>query len=127
MSTPNYEFDRQQNRIIADLAKKMTGVGLFLIIAGVTLLLAAAVGARSEQVANLWILALAGAFFVITGTFTFRGGRSFRRIVDSEGNDIAHTMAALTQLDRFFTVNFWLVFAFVLLVISALVGVPSVG
>ncbi len=127
MSMPTYEFDQQQNRVIADLAKKMTGVGVFLVLAGGATTLAAAIGSRTEQSGALLVLFLAGLFFASTGVLTFRSGRSFQRVVDSEGNDIEHTMTALAQLDRFYTINFWLVFVCVILLIASVARAPTAG
>lgn len=127
MAAKPYEFDVDQNRLISDLAKKMTGVGSFLIGLGLLLAATALYSLWADLGGRFWMPLLPGVFFTVTGAFSLRGGRSFRRVVDTENRDIEHLMLALTQLDRFYTVNFWLVVACILLFIVGVFSVPAAG
>ncbi|MCP3963972.1 MAG: hypothetical protein GY719_39570 [bacterium] len=125
MSEESYEFTPEQNELIADLARKMLTVGVFLYLIGG----GAAVGflwsawsARMDAALGLILLA---AFCLAVATWTVMAGRSFRKIVDTEGHDIPHTMAALAQLRRFYTLHFWLIVLYLILIALAIVGVPG--
>ncbi len=122
-----YEFSSDQNRIIADLASRMSSVGAFLIIAGAVALVSAILS--SVQGAYVAVIALltVGAFFLVTGVWSRRSARYFRYVVDTTGHDIDHIMRALTELDKFYTLKFWLVIAYLVIILSALVLVPSLG
>ncbi len=125
MSTEKFEFNREQNRLIADLATKMRGVGVFLMASGILCLVACGIGLATGRSGIVAVSLLAGIFFSATGFWTTRAGRSFKGVVDTEGNDIALVMHALRELDRFFTLNQWLVIAYLLVILTAVIGCPS--
>ncbi len=125
MATQGYEFDREQNLLIADLAGKMSSVGIFLVAAGTLSLMVAAVSIGTGRPGPFVALILAGAFFLATGIWTVRGGRAFRAVVDTEGNDSPLVMHALNQLERFYTLNFWLVVIYLMTVLLTFAGCPE--
>ena len=125
MGEESYEFTPEQNELIADLARKMLTVGIFLYVIGGAAAVGfvwSASGARMDAALGLGLLT---AFCLAIATWTVVAARSFRRIVDTEGQDIPHAMAALTQLRRFYTLHFWLIVVYVILIVLALIGVPG--
>lgn len=120
-----YEFTAEQNRLIADLARKMSAVGIFFLSVGGLAVASAVYALRHSQGGYFAALLLAGVYLLVTGWWKVRSGRCFRLVVDTSGSDIEHTMRALAALDRLFTLSFWLVIAYVVLVVSALLGYPA--
>lgn len=120
-----YEFSGEDNRLIGHLATRMTGLGWFLATVGAISILAAAAGALRGLAGSSLLLLAAGCFFGLTGWWTIRGGRAFRRVVSTRGDDITHLMGALAELNRFYTLNFWLAIVYLLLVGATLLGPTS--
>lgn len=125
MTQDAYEYTAEQNQLIADLARKMLGVGVFLALIGAVTLIAGLTSAWRARVDVAVILFLAAAFLLIVATWTILAARSFRKIVDTEGHDIDHTMAALAQLRRFYTLHFWLIVVYLVLIVLAILGYPA--
>ncbi len=125
MAVENYEYTAEQNQLIADLALKMKGVGIFMDLIGALALAGAVTGAMRSRPDLLVILALVAAFFGAVATWTYQAGREFRRIVDTRGEDIPHTMHALAQLRRFYTLHFWLIVVYLVLIVLAILGYPE--
>jgi hypothetical protein len=119
MSEPgrtSYEFGPDQNELIGTLASKMRFVGMFLIALGVVALLGAAAQFRDLRDGNLIVF---GLFQIVIGAWTRSAGGGFHRIVTTQGADIPHLMAALQDLRKLYTLQYWLVvLAIVLLVVS---------
>ena len=126
MSAESFEFNSEQNRLIADLAAKMRGIGVFLIASGALCIVACGIGLATGRSGIVAVSLLAGIFFSATGLWTTRAGRSFKGVIDIEGNDIALVTNALRELDRFFTLNQWLVIAIVLVLLTAVIDCPSI-
>ncbi len=125
MTAEGYEFTSEQNQLIADLARKMKGVGVFMYAIGGLALAGGISGALRSRPDLLVILALVAAFFLAIATWTFQAGREFGRIVATEGHDIPHTMTALAQLRRFYTLHFWLILVYLVLIVLAILGYPQ--
>ena len=125
MTQEGYEFTSEQNELIADLARKMLGVGAFMFVASALALIGAASSASAARYDLAIALAFVTAFFAATAVWTVLAGRSFRRIVETEGHDIPHTMAAFAQLRRFYTLHFWLFVVYLVLIVLAILGYPS--
>src|SRR5947209_2048468 len=102
-SGPEYEFTAEQNRLIGDLAGKMRFVGLFLILGG------------ALQCLTLFAGLLGGFFsglvYIFLGVWTRGAAASFRQIVDTQGADVSHLMAALGELQKMY----WLQYVLLLL------------
>ena len=125
MTQDNYEFTAEQNHLIADLAKKMLCLGIFLLLTGALALAGCCASAWSSRADAAVVLVLAAAFFLAIGSWTVAASGSFRRIVETEGHDIPHTMAALAQLRRFYTLHFWLIIVYLALIVLAILGYPA--
>ncbi len=125
MAVENYEYTAEQNQLIADLARKMLGVGIFMCLIGALALIACAASAWGSRLDTAVVLAFAAVFFLAIATWTVAASRSFRKIVATEGHDIPHTMAALAQLRRFYTLHFWLIIAYLVLIVLAILGYPA--
>ena len=123
--TGGYEFDAEQNELIADLARKMLGVGTFLFLIGALALLGAVASGLGSRLDAAVVLVFAAAFFLAVASWTTAAAKSFRKIVETEGSDIPHTMAALAQLRRFYTLHFWLILAYLVLIVLAVLGYPE--
>jgi hypothetical protein len=96
-----YEFQEPENRLIKSLASKMHFVGLFGISIG---LLTIALGAIMFHVAPI----LTGTYSALLGIWTQRASISFRSIVDTQGKDVSHLIAALEDLRKLYSLQFWL-------------------
>ena len=125
MTPDGYEFTAEQNELIADLARKMLGVGIFLYLIGALAGVGCLASVWSSRVDAAVVLVFAAIFFLAIATWTVAAARSFRRIVATEGHDIPHTMAALAQLRRFYTLHFWLILAYLVLIVLAILGYPE--
>jgi len=123
--TDGYEFSAEQNQLIADLARKMLGVGIFMLLIGALALIGGVASGFGSRLDAAVVLVLAAAFFLAVASWTVAAARSFRRIVETEGHDIPHTMAALAQLRRFYTLHFWLIIAYLVLIVLAILGYPQ--
>jgi hypothetical protein len=166
MSTSNYEFSSDQNKLIGSLAGKMSFVGLLAVILGVlNLLLALLVVAavyrdripadwkaktteyvekareklpddvrkQAEQYSldklpandHLWGVAIGtgatGLFYLLLGIWTRSAAQSFRKIVDTQGNDIRHLMEGLGSLHQMYSL------LYTLLLLVLLAGVVALG
>ena len=91
-----YEFSSEDTALFGALTRWMRFLALLLIILA---LLKASSILRGDVTAALVMI-----LYTVTGAWTFRTARSFRRIVDSEGSDISHLMAALGGLNDVLTV-----------------------
>lgn len=117
-----YEFTGEQNRVIRSLARKMQAVGIFMLVLG-ALALAGFVASLFGTPAGVWIPV--AVFFALIGVWTVRAGREFRQVVETEGSDISHLMTALTELKKFYTLNFWLFVVYLVLIVLAILGIPG--
>ena len=125
MPLDSYEFNAEQNELIADLARKMKTVGIFMAAIGALTAIGCLTSAMRARLDLAIALALAAAFLIAVATWTLMAGREFRRIVDTRGNDIPHTMNALAQLRRFYTLHFWLIIVYLVLIVLAILGYPE--
>jgi hypothetical protein len=117
---PQYEFSTIENKLIRNLAAKMHFVGLFSISIGVLLV---AIGGLLSQVSIVHALGpiFTGTFSALLGLWIQRASVSFKKIADTEGRDVAHLIAALEDLKRFFTLTYWLCILMLTVAILALV------
>ncbi len=125
MTLDSYEFTAEQNQLIADLARKMKGVAVFMAAVGALALVGCLTTALRHRPDLAVVTALAAGFFLAIATWTFQAGREFSRIVDTRGHDIPHTMNALAQLRRFYTLHFWLIIVYLALIVLAILGYPE--
>jgi hypothetical protein len=74
---------------------------------------------------HLWGIAISsavnGLLYLLIGVWTQGASRSFQRIVDTTGRDIHHLMAAVSELNKMYTL------IYTLIVIGLLVLIASIG
>lgn len=122
MESRQYEFGPSQNELIQDLARKMRFVGFLLfaigalsIIGGIVAIFFLFLGrARGVNLGGI----IQGIFFILVGYWTIKAGAAFKRIVDTQGNDLGNLMGALGELRKLYTLQYWL--AIILLIFIGL-------
>jgi hypothetical protein len=110
-----YEFSREQNEVIASLAFNMKIVGVVSLIAGALLVVGGFVLLAKGGVPAF----IQGVLALVIGGFTVQAAAAFRRIVESQGDDIGHLMTALGALRSLYRLQVFLLC--IALVVSALV------
>jgi hypothetical protein len=96
---PQYEFTPGQNVVIGDLARKMSLVGMVLIVIGVLSIL----GALGRLIGGYFEGGfLGGLLFILIGVWTRGAADDFRMIVSTEGRDVTHLMRALENLRKMY-------------------------
>lgn len=101
MDNQQYEFNPSQNELISDLATKMRFVAYFSVAFGV---LSAITGLIQFDVAVL----IQGTIAIIIGIWTVKAASSFKKIVDTNGNDIELLIGALSELRKLYSLEYWL-------------------
>jgi hypothetical protein len=96
-----YEFSEQESRLIARLARKMRFVGLFALAIGILVVGFGAIFGNAGSI-------ISGALYALIGIWTHRASVSFRHVADTRGRDISNLMHALHDLQRLYTVQFWI-------------------
>ena len=124
MADDGYEFTGGQNAVIEDLARKMHGVGIFMLVLGVLSLVGFAAGFLGPEAPSLAWIAIA-VYLLLIGLWTVRSGREFRQVAATEGEDIPHLMTALAELKKFYTLHFWLFVVYLVLIVLTILGIPQ--
>jgi hypothetical protein len=124
-SSDHYEFTPEQERVVSRLGNSLRWTSLPLISLGLLVLINLLMYAiwiwRRGQYDNLQLAALPlfllgiAIMFVGIGAWIGRAGDSFQQIAQTRGNDMAHLMSALGQLDRVWVVIAGFVKALILL------------
>ncbi len=133
LSDGRYEFSEYENTIIARTAKFSRAWGIIAVILGVLLtimMLLGAVGsvAMSGEMDDaaaaillpiMAVVMLGPIAFVnlITGWYYLSSGRAFQEVVETEGNDVEHLMAALNKVAGAFKIEV------IILIIAFLSGI----
>ena len=112
-----YEFDQGQNVLIGALAKKMLWVAYFTIGAGLLMVVAGVLSLSEGGLAAL----IEAPFLVIIGIWTKKAAASFQRVVTTEGSDVTNLMAALGELKKLYTLQYWLILLVIALITLAVV------
>lgn len=102
MENQQYEFDKSQNELILDLANKMRFVAYLSVAVGTLSFIGGFI--NGLDVVNL----IQGTIIVIIGIWTIKASSSFRKIVDTRGNDIVNLMGALGELRKLYRLQYWL-------------------
>ena len=102
---PAYEFDDGQNELIGKLAHRMQWVAYFLLVAGA---LTGALGLGTVAEGGI-VHAIQAGFMIVVGVWTRRAAVAFEGIVQTEGSDISNLMAALAELKKLYTLQFWVI------------------
>ena len=105
-----YEFSERQNSLIADLAKKMRLVGVFFILAGLLGLSPTLTVTGSHNQPPL----LFSLLHIVLGYCTIKASGGFGRMVESQGRDITHLVAALETLRSMFSIIYWILVVIVI-------------
>ena len=121
MSQPQYEFDETQNRVILGLSQKMKFVSIFLIIVGLLQALGGVFSALAQSIPGLIEGLTGGIIYILVGIWGTGAANSFRKVVDTEGNDIDHIMGALGDLKKAATLTYWLLIIFIILLLAGLI------
>jgi hypothetical protein len=116
MDFQQYEFSSSQNELIKNLAEKMRFVSYFLIGVGVLIAVGGAITLLRGGIANI----ITGVVQIVIGVWTNKAATAFKRIVDTEGNDIENLMGALGELRKLYHLQYWLL---ILTFIFAALGV----
>jgi hypothetical protein len=95
-----YEFSESQNVVFRGLAQAMSFVGLFYLVGGGILGLAAIVTLAGGAPASALSGGVQAAFLLPVGLWTRRAARAASAITTSQGNDVDHLMAAMEELRR---------------------------
>jgi hypothetical protein len=124
-SSDHYEFTPEQERIVYRLGNSLRWTSLPMISLGLLVLIDLLMYGiwlwRRGQYENLQLAALPllllgiGIMFVGIGTWVGRAGHSFQQIAQTRGNDMAHLMSGLGQLDKVWVVIAGFVKALILL------------
>ncbi len=125
MSDERYEFSDAQNQVIHDLARKMQGVGIFMIALGVLALAGFVAGLLAPDLVPSLIWVFIAAYFVAVGLWSVRAARELEKVVTTEGEDIPHLMRAMGEIKKLYTLHFWLIVVYLLLVVLAILGIPG--
>jgi hypothetical protein len=120
MESRQYEFSGSQNELIKNLADKMRFVAYFLIAAGVLAAIGGLVSLRGGGFGGI----INGVVYVLIGVWTNSAASAFRRIVETQGNDIENLMGALGELRKLYTLQYWLlIIALVFIALALVVGI----
>ena len=122
-STDGYEFSAGQNSVFSGLAGAMKFVGIVSAVLGALTLAPVFV-----QPVALLINGPQAALLIAIGIWTTRASNSIRAIVDTQGNDINHLMAAMEGLSRLYRLQrAMMILAMVAVIIVILVLVTTGG
>jgi len=106
VTSPNYEFTDEQNRVIEPLSDKMGFVGIALIVLGLLSAINGILNVVGDS-ALVWENFLFAGIFLLLGFLTRRAAHSFRLIVITQGQDISFLMAALDEMRKAYTIQYW--------------------
>ena len=110
IETAEFEFDANQNDLLADLSGKMRFVGLLLLFVGFLNGVAGLILLFSDLQDGLSSIAV-GVILVLVGFWTRRASASFTQIVETQGHDISNLMIALGELRKLYSLQYWLILA----------------
>lgn len=120
-----YEFTALENKKFTRLAGAMQIVSVLEIVAASLGAIPAFDAVRTHLASGDVLAALVPVGAVIApllvGLWTFRAGGHLRLIVRTQGDDIRHLMAAVTELTKLYILQLWLFLVTVGLVIFSLV------
>ena len=109
-ATAGYEFTASQNAIIQKTATYARLWGIFSVVVG---------GIQILMGLSNWIELPSGIVSIVIGMAFIGAAASLKAVVDTEGNDIDHMMAAVQKLGTAFLVQVIVTVAAVVIVILA--------
>lgn len=122
VSSPRYEFDANQNRLIADLASGLRIVGLVSLVFGIVSIVGCVAVVseviRSPRMIGAGVLlVVATLIYISLGWWLRRAGHSFEKIVRTTGRDIENLMGALNDLRKSFSLVRAIIIIYAVLII----------
>jgi len=114
-----YEFSDEENVQLSGLSSVMLFVSRFQLVLGLVLFGAGMLMVRGSAWGVVIALASQGAFNIIVSLWVIRGAKAFEDVVDTEGEDIPHLMAALGELRKVFELQRMMILVALL---AALIG-----
>ena len=90
-----YEFTEDQNIIIRTMSIRMIILSVFILLGGISAIVATLV----DDGASNWFL-VSGVLYIVLAIVLYLPSDNFRRIVTTEGNDIAELGRAFKELGR---------------------------
>ena len=118
MESQGYEFTSTQDRLISELSNKMRFVSYVLIVIGALLIFAGLVSINQGGFGSV----IYGIVQLLVGVWTNKAAASFRKIADTQGNDISNLMDALAELRKLYTLQYWL---FILALVFIVIGLVT--
>ena len=115
----SYELDGKANTVLAGLASAMRFVAVVHVVLGAVYGVVTVLAVLSGHVAATVGGALQAIYYVALGVILSGAALYFRKIVDSNGQDIPYLMVALDRLRRYFNVQ--------RIIIAILLGLVVVG
>jgi hypothetical protein len=145
-TTPQTEFNDEQNRLISSLGVKMRSVGMFILILGLVIGVQVILMSMKIYQGHLqekpgiaewlkWLpaaaLAICALIFMAAGAWTRAAGASFLKIVTSQNRDMWHLGNAISSLYSMFSlINTLVVIGLIVMIASLalhfLSGTPKV-
>lgn len=103
----DYEFSELENKTIGKAATWATALGILFFV---------------QCAFSVFQLDIINAIVnLVVGIAFFKGGKAFKKVVDTEGNDLMHLMEALNRLSQAFQIR--IVIVIIGVVIVAIAGV----
>lgn len=125
MADKSYEFTPEQDAVIRELARKMQGVGVFMIVLAALALAGFVTGLATEPARPGLAWIAVAAFLGLIGWWTVRAARELLQVADTEGADIPHLMRAFGELKKFYSLHFWLIVVYLVLIVLTILGIPQ--
>ena len=117
-----YEFNAAQEQVIAPLAKHMSFVGqLQIVMSALTLAGAAATLLKGDPSGGIGLFQ--AVMFMLMGIWTVGSAKAFSKVVQTQGNDMEHLMAALTKQAKLYKMQYILFFVALVIIAIGLVAV----
>ena len=103
----NFEFNEEQNKEIETLSWRLRIVSFVMFTLSAIFLFSIFTHPTfdKDSLSDL----VSGIVFFIIALWTYNSGTSFKRIVDTEGDDIHNLMLALRELHKLYTVQLVLI------------------
>jgi hypothetical protein len=102
-----YEFTKDQEAVIGDLASKMRFVGLFMLAMSLVAIVQVGQWAYRTKYFD-WGSALSALLSGVIGVWTVQASGGFAAVVETTGWDVPHLMDALSSLRKMYSLMAWL-------------------
>ncbi len=116
-----YEFTREQNKIISNVALRCIVNAIAMSLLGVVNLIGAITTWGNVATFLSIVGLLYGVLFTVVGVAFFRPSDNFRRVTTTQGNDIAEIMTGLKELRTGFKVTSILIIVILVLDVATII------